>query len=222
MTKVLFKRKTSTEIEELPIEDGSFIIDIEKGRSYTDFGDERISVGSAGNEVAISETEPINEDTKVWLNPSTNTEKYKDENGDWQEVAVRAVDYLPIGTVFEYEGTNIPDGYEEIDDNPIITETENGTLIQYNDGRLICMKTLSGNSGTLISWGNLYYKDIVAGNWAFSFVSIDNIQITNATSQFWTIISDYTNSSAGTVRIIRPDSHEQNYNIQIIAIGRWK
>lgn len=70
MPKVLFKRKTSTEIEELPIEDGSFIIDIEKGKSYTDVGETRIPVGSAGNEISISATEPTNEDTKIWINPN--------------------------------------------------------------------------------------------------------------------------------------------------------
>lgn len=44
MTKVLFKRKSSAEIEELPIEDGSFIIDTDTGKMYIDTEEERIQV----------------------------------------------------------------------------------------------------------------------------------------------------------------------------------
>lgn len=45
MTKVLFKRKTSDEIVNLPVEDGALIYNYETGATYLDYDDERISTG---------------------------------------------------------------------------------------------------------------------------------------------------------------------------------
>ena len=69
MARVLFKRGTTEEIEALPTEDGAFIVDTEKGKSYTDVGGKRIPVGSAGNEVVIGDESQITEDTKLFINP---------------------------------------------------------------------------------------------------------------------------------------------------------
>lgn len=45
MTKVLFKRKTSDEIANLPVEDGALIYNYETGATYLDYGNERIPTG---------------------------------------------------------------------------------------------------------------------------------------------------------------------------------
>ena len=45
MTKVLFKRKTSDEIANLPVEDGALIYNYETGATYLDYDDERIATG---------------------------------------------------------------------------------------------------------------------------------------------------------------------------------
>lgn len=45
MTKVLFKRKTSDEIVNLPVEDGALIYNYETGATYLDYNDERITTG---------------------------------------------------------------------------------------------------------------------------------------------------------------------------------
>lgn len=47
--EVKFKRKTSSEIQDLPIEDGSLIYDIETGRTYLDNGNSRIPTGGQVN-----------------------------------------------------------------------------------------------------------------------------------------------------------------------------
>lgn len=41
--------------------------------------------------------------------------KYND-NGTVKEIVVKAGDTLPIGTIVEYEGTTIPDGYTVVED----------------------------------------------------------------------------------------------------------
>lgn len=45
MTKVLFKRKNSDEIANLPVEDGALIYNYETGATYLDYDDERIPTG---------------------------------------------------------------------------------------------------------------------------------------------------------------------------------
>ena len=64
-TVIQFIRHITTDIEQLPILDGAIIYDIQKGRNYIDYNDERIQVGSAGNEVVIGEESEITEDTKL-------------------------------------------------------------------------------------------------------------------------------------------------------------
>lgn len=42
--------------------------------------------------------------------------KYRDEDGNFQEVYFKATDTLPIGTEVDYDGEEVPFGWEEIDD----------------------------------------------------------------------------------------------------------
>lgn len=42
--------------------------------------------------------------------------KYKDENGNWIDIHVKAIDSLPIGTILDYDGTEVPEGYEAVTD----------------------------------------------------------------------------------------------------------
>lgn len=107
------------------------------------------------------------------------------------------------------------------------TTNANGSCIKYNDGKMICYKKITGNSGQPFTlWtNNIYYFDVANGDWAEDFVEIHNVQVTNNTLQLWCNIGNVTNSSAGTTRLIRPDnggSAGQNYSINILAIGRWK
>lgn len=42
--------------------------------------------------------------------------KYK-TNGEWKEITIKAVDSLPYGSVVEYAGSDIPAGWEVIEEN---------------------------------------------------------------------------------------------------------
>ena len=46
--------------------------------------------------------------------------KYND-NGEWKDIIVKATDTLPIGTEVDYNGTDVPDGWEEVEDT--VTKT---------------------------------------------------------------------------------------------------
>ena len=40
--------------------------------------------------------------------------KYND-NGEWKDIIVKATDTLPVGTEVDYNGTDVPDGWEEVE-----------------------------------------------------------------------------------------------------------
>lgn len=42
--------------------------------------------------------------------------KYKDSLGNWVDINIRALDSLPVGTELDYDGTDIPVGWEEVED----------------------------------------------------------------------------------------------------------
>lgn len=99
----------------------------------------------------------------------------------------------------------------------------NGEFIKYANGIMVCLKTISGKSSTSQWSSNIYYQDIDCGNWSNEFSELNNVQVTNCTNQFWcSSISNYNNSSIGIARIVRPDSYNQNYEINILGIGKWK
>ena len=95
--EVLFKRYITNDIENLPIVDGAIIYDIEKGRHYIDYNGKRIQVGSSGKEVLVQDTQPIEEDNKIWIESdfvnSMGTEVVDSLDGDETNMSpsVRAV-----------------------------------------------------------------------------------------------------------------------------------
>lgn len=81
MSKVIFKRKRSNEIENLPVEDGSLIFDIEKGESYIDYGNNRIKYSK------LPQTKETNSDNDTYscnyINKLTNYSSEEQYIGDW-------------------------------------------------------------------------------------------------------------------------------------------
>lgn len=54
--------------------------------------------------------------------------KYKDENGNWKELYLKSGgDTLPIGTIVEYNGTEVPGGYEKVQQNEATYLSVNST-----------------------------------------------------------------------------------------------
>ena len=71
MAKVEFTRvETDEEVEDISIKDGQLIYS-KSGKTYMDYGDERIPTGSGSGggaeEVEISDTEPTDPDNKIWI-----------------------------------------------------------------------------------------------------------------------------------------------------------
>lgn len=66
--EVKFRRKTTAEIEDLEIEDGALIYNVENGKTYMDYGNERIQTGgNADTMIYVGDEEPTDEDIKLWI-----------------------------------------------------------------------------------------------------------------------------------------------------------
>lgn len=48
MAEVKFKRKSTSEIQDLPVDDGSFIVDYESGSAYIDYQTDRVQISGGG------------------------------------------------------------------------------------------------------------------------------------------------------------------------------
>lgn len=68
MAKVEFKRvETDAEVENIDIKDGQLIY-TGTGKTYMDYGNERIPTGSGGgSEVVIDDEQPTGDDWKLWI-----------------------------------------------------------------------------------------------------------------------------------------------------------
>lgn len=100
---------------------------------------------------------------------------------------------------------------------------ENGSYIKFADGTLICCKNYASTPTSLKLWGgSIYYTDIQMGVWALNFKILKNAQVSNTTAQYWCNVYDTSETSAGKVRLIRPDNNTVGFNIHLFAIGKWK
>ena len=95
------------------------------------------NLGTGGAEIPIGPTPPENpKDGDFWIDTSANGETYGDT--------------LPIGTIVEYNGTTVPQGYEKVEDKVV-------TLYENSDGT-------TGNVSLSKSITNYDYLDIVYGD----------------------------------------------------------
>lgn len=89
-TKVRFKRKTTSEISSLPIEDGSLLYNVENGKTYLDFEDERISTGG-GSGAVVGETPPLNPELNdLWVD-TLGEEKLAEVDSQMSSVSANPV-----------------------------------------------------------------------------------------------------------------------------------
>ena len=100
--KVKFKRHTTAEIEELEVEDGALVYNIDNGKTYMDYGTERIQTGgNADTMISIGDEEPTDEDIKIWINTPTSETKAS-------EIVNEYTDSDKVGYSCEYLNNNKP------------------------------------------------------------------------------------------------------------------
>lgn len=202
MPKVEFKRvETDAEVENIDIKDGQLIYS-KSGKTYMDYGDERIATGSGGGsvnvdtemsdisenavqnkvikeyvddqvnsipeEVIVSDTQPTGDDWKLWIDSDKQTDNtYYNDNGTPTNIKTTTYDTLPVGTEVDYDGETVPDGWTQVDEEPIYSTTEQVCGTWY-DGKPLYQRVVYINSLPNNSTG---YYDV------FNSSEINNINV---------------------------------------------
>ena len=145
-------------------------------------------------------------------------------NKQLKDLPVPDGDTLPINGYIPFDGTTIPDGYEELFD--MSGSNENGNWIKFPDGTMICWGVKSyGSLSFSNSWGSVYdTPKFNLGNFPQSFAVAPTVTLqccSGATCWPESIIP--TVSSIGETWLMRPTSGTyDNVRLFYIAIGRWK
>ena len=103
-------------IGETPVK-GVFYIVFNEQSSYSYDGSTLISVGGGTEDIVISDTEPTEEDWKIWIDSSEQADNtYYNDNGTATQFKATTYDTLPVGTEVDYDGETVPSGWSEIDE----------------------------------------------------------------------------------------------------------
>jgi|SRR5690625_762784 len=96
--------------------------------------------------------------------------------------------------------------------------------IRFADGRQEAWVKQTGTAGGTLWTNGIYYSDVTMGNWAAPFSRVDSVFSSvgkTMSRQYWTGISDYSNTSAGIVRAYRPTSTARDLDFMIRGWGLW-
>lgn len=70
--------------------------------------------------------------------------RYQDpETGEMKEISVKAADTLPIGTIVDYDGDEVPPGWEEVEETDIITDKDGVKVGIKIDGKDLYAKRIN-------------------------------------------------------------------------------
>ena len=147
-------------------------------------------------------------------------------NKQLKDLPVPDGDTLPIGAITEFDGSTIPDGYEEISE--MSGSNANGSWIKFADGTMICTKKITFTNVVIDdAWGAAYSSKNTFnfGDYAQEFIEIPNVSITlsNGATCFCSAFWGRTKTSIGGTWLWKPAIEAKGtMTFDVIAIGRWK
>ena len=147
-------------------------------------------------------------------------------NKQLKDLLVPDGDTLPINGYIPFDGTTIPDGYEELFD--MSGSNENGNWIKFPDGTMICTKKVKFTNVVINTvWGSFYEtaRKLNFGDYAQEFIEIPNVSIDLAEGAtcFCETFSERTKKSIGNTWLCKPTVESNGtMTFDVIAIGRWK
>ena len=145
-------------------------------------------------------------------------------------------DDVPMNTIVEYDGEEVPDGWEEVGDiNGVIVETgqnENGEWIKWSNGTMICnMRILVPEVNIDSAWGSgLFYKYILDDEDTYfpqPFIQKPTVNATidlNSKTVFAIIggVFKITETYFRAIPLIRGTVAKISPIVNITAVGQWK
>ena len=87
--------------------------------------------------------------------------KYRDpETGKFKELYTKAADTLPVGTVVDYDGDEVPAGWEEVEETDNYSTEETFTGKYWIDGKKIYRKVINVGTHTFSNGDNKFAHGI--------------------------------------------------------------
>lgn len=102
---------------------------------------------------------------------------------------------------------------------------DNGRWIKFTDGTMICYKSIPfRNLAVNTAWGVLYESALLdLGDFPQTFYSAPYVSGSVVNGNAWLEAVPRTSpSNIGQTRVVRPTTATIDFDIHIIAIGRWK
>lgn len=94
--------------------------------------------------------------------------------------------------------------------------------IKYSNGFMVQWKFSSGTGGGSEWASPIYYSDINMGDWDVAFTSIFNCISSVSNNLYWTTCAGFNRTSAGVVRVLRPNSGTTEVYVRVFAYGLWR
>ena len=162
--------------------------------------------------------------------------KYKDPvTGELKDIYVKASDTLPVGAVVDYDGEDIPAGWEQVEDSVTVVESgsnENGSWIKWSDGKMICEGTWEIGEAQASTKTESVYKVDITSRHSFPVPFIEKPRMMFTPYEFvedWGLLlwvcpkkASVTATDFGNFNVVSASQAYINLAIDYIAIGKWK
>lgn len=102
------------------------------------------------------------------------------------------------------------------------TNNSNGESIYLPDGTLICKNRISFTDGTEIEEGNLFKSEIKKWTFPASFIDIPFVTIEPGISFKWGSVTSTVSPDDVNYIIFSTRQDDQPFNVNMLAVGRWK
>lgn len=147
-------------------------------------------------------------------------------NKQLKDLLVTDGDTLPIGAIVDFDGSTIPDGYEEVSE--MSGSNANGNWVKFADGTMICIKKITFTNVVInTAWGSVYEtaSKLNFGDYAQEFIETPSVSIDLAEGAtcFCETFSGRTKTAIGSTWLWKPAIEANGtMTFDVIAIGRWK
>lgn len=134
------------------------------------------------------------------------------------------VNCIPSNTsTLEVDGDIYLNGLS-LSSNSIYDESLNASsgYIRYTNGFMIQWKATTTTGGGTAWNSPIYYSDVTMGDWDIAFTTIFNCIPSVASTLYWCTNANFSTTSAGELRVFRPNAATASIYVRVFAYGLWE
>lgn len=156
---------------------------------------------------------------------STKTVKIpaSDNTNTWRGIVNNLASTSTTDSLSAAQGKALNDNKAAISATPTLVSNTNGIAYKFPNKIMICVKSVSANVAITTPWGAWYDGSMSLGSWPVAFSNIHGVTCVDTGGQGAAIeyLTNYTNSSAGTVYLARPTANTASVSVSVVAFGQY-